>query len=155
MYDCLLLPTDGSPEMVGVIEHAVALAEAHDARVRALYVVDTATLSRLPMEASFETVAELLEEEGEQATAMVEDVADGRVPVEGVVLDGSPAREIVREADDGHCDVIVMGTHARGGIDRLLLGSVAERVIRAAPVPVLTVRVEATPSTEREDRIEA
>lgn len=155
MYDCLLLPTDGSPEMVGVIEHAVALAEAHDAQVRALYVVDTATLSRLPMEASFETVAELLEEEGEQATAMVEDVADGRVPVEGVVLDGSPAREIVREADDGDCDVIVMGTHARGGIDRLLLGSVAERVIRAAPVPVLTVRVEATPSTDPEDHIEA
>jgi len=148
MYDRILLPTDGSTEMHGVIEHAVALAEVHDAHLEAFYVVDTATLSRLPMEASFETVEELLDEEGEEATGMIESIAADRVPVDRVVVDGSPASEIVREASDSNCDVIVMGTHGRGGIDRLLLGSVAERVVRTATVPVLTVRVNGDTAME-------
>ena len=146
MYDRVLLPTDGSVEMRPVIEHAVALAEAHDATLRTVYVVDTATLARLPMEASFETVEELLDEEGDEATAAVAAVAADRVPVEQSVVDGSPAQRIVQEAEDAGCDVIVMGTHGRGGIDRLLLGSVAERVVRTSPVPVLTVRVTADES---------
>ncbi len=53
---------------------------------------------------------------------------------------GVPFKEIVRVAEEEHADMIVMGTHGRGGLDRLLLGSVAERVIRLASCPVLTVR---------------
>ena len=154
MYERILLPTDGSPEMVGVVDHAVDLAESHDARLRAMYVVDTASIAELPMEASFDTVSALPDQEGQEAVAKVEAIAAGRVPVSSVVVDGSPAREIVREAGEADCDVIVMGTHGRGGIDRLLLGSVAERVIRMAPVPVMTVRVDASPSHERDEPLE-
>jgi len=53
---------------------------------------------------------------------------------------GAPWQEIVRLAADEHADMIVMGTQGRSGLDRLLLGSVAERVVRHAPCPVLTVR---------------
>jgi nucleotide-binding universal stress UspA family protein len=73
------------------------------------------------------------------------------VPVETAVLEGSPSREIVRYAEAQDCDLVVMGTHGRGGIDRLLLGSVAERVVRASEVPVLTVRVGQAPDDETEE----
>lgn len=60
--------------------------------------------------------------------------------VERLVAEGDPAQETLRAADATHADLIVMGTHGRGVIGRLLLGSVAEQVLRKAPCPVLTVR---------------
>jgi nucleotide-binding universal stress UspA family protein len=64
-----------------------------------------------------------------------------------VLRTGSPYQEIVGVATDEHADLVIMGTHGRGGVSRLLLGSVADRVIRFAPCPVLTVR---GPSDEAE-----
>lgn len=140
MYDDMLLPTDGSPGMDEVIDHAASLAEIHDATVHGLYVVDTASLTDVPIDASFEGVAESLQAEGETALSEVERRVDG-VPVETETIEGSPSRDIVSYASENPCDVIVMGTHGRSGVDRLLLGSVAERVVRSSPVPVVTLRV--------------
>jgi nucleotide-binding universal stress UspA family protein len=140
MYDDILLPTDGSAGMDRVVEHAGELAEAHGATVHALYVVDTASLTDLPMEASLDGVSKRLRNEGEAAVGTVEEeLGDQRV--ETVFREGSPAREIVSYAGENDVDVVVMGTHGRTGVDRLILGSVAERVVRSSPVPVLTVRV--------------
>ena len=61
-----------------------------------------------------------------------------------VLFSGSAAREIVEHAQNNHIDLIVMGTHGRGGMAHLLLGSVTERVVRTATCPVLTVRGTAT-----------
>ena len=61
-----------------------------------------------------------------------------------VVVEGNPVREILRHAEDGRTDLLVMGTHGRGGFAHLLLGSVAERIVRTATCPVLTVRGVAT-----------
>jgi len=142
MYDHILVPTDGSPGVERAVEHAVDLAAAHGATLHALYVVNTASYSSMPMETSWEHVRDMLGEEGEQALERVQELAQPEgVGVETIVVDGSPSREIVHYAEDGGIDLIVMGTHGRGGIDRLLLGSVAERVVRASKVPVLTVRV--------------
>ncbi|MCU4718639.1 universal stress protein [Halapricum hydrolyticum] len=140
MYDRILLPTDGSEEMEPVIEHAVELAAHHDATVHALYALDTASLNSLPMETSWDTISSILEEEGAAALDVIDEYADG-LAIERQVVEGSPSRRIVQYAEDEDMDLIVMGTHGRGGIDRLLLGSVAERVVRTSPVPVLTVRV--------------
>ncbi|WP_159905007.1 universal stress protein [Salinirussus salinus] len=139
MYDDILLPTDGSAGMEAVIDHAGRLAAEHGARVHALYVVDTASLSDLPVEGGFDGVSRQLNTEGERALDDVDDRLE--VPVERTLTDGSPAREIVAYATEEGCDVVVMGTHGRTGVDRLILGSVAERVVRSSPVPVLTVRV--------------
>jgi nucleotide-binding universal stress UspA family protein len=110
--------------------------------VHALYVVNTASYSSMPMETSWEQVQEMLGEEGETALERVRELGDeAGVSVETVLADGSPSKEIVHHAENEDCDLIVMGTHGRGGIDRLLLGSVAERVVRSSRVPVLTVRV--------------
>jgi nucleotide-binding universal stress UspA family protein len=142
MYDHILVPTDGSPGVERAVEHAVDLAAAHGATLHALYVVNTASYSSMPMETSWEHVRDMLGEEGEQALERVQELVEPEgVGVETIVVDGSPSREIVHYAEDGGIDLIVMGTHGRGGIDRLLLGSVAERVVRASKVPVLTVRV--------------
>lgn len=143
LYERILVPTDGSPASRRAIDHAVDLAAAHGATIHAVYVVNTASFASLPMESSWEGVSELLHDEGQSALDEVDEVAAQHgVPVEPVYLDGSPAREIIRYAETEECDLVVMGTHGRGGIDRLLLGSVAERVVRSCDVPVLTVRAE-------------
>jgi len=140
MYDRILLPTDGSEEMEPVIEHAVSLADHHDATLHALYALDTASLNSLPMETSWETISSLLEEEGTTALNALDEYV-GDIDSRREIVEGSPSRRIVQYAEDEAIDLIVMGTHGRGGIDRLLLGSVAERVVRTSSVPVLTVRV--------------
>jgi len=141
-YDTILVPTDGSPGFERVIDHAGEIAGVHDADVVALYVVDAATYTGLPMEASWEGVREVLDGQGQAALREVEQLLDDQVDLETTTVDGRPSREIVRVARDRGVDCIVMGTHGRGGIDRLILGSVAERVVRSAPVPVVTVRLD-------------
>ena len=140
MYDRILVPTDGSPEVDPVLDHAAELAAVHGAELHAMYVVNTAGYVGLPSDTAIEGLGSMLNEQGEAALDRAEDRA-GEVSVERVLVEGSPSKKIVEYATDEGCDLIVMGTHGRGGIDRLLLGSVAERVVRTATVPVLTVRV--------------
>ncbi|MFW6318509.1 MAG: universal stress protein [Halorubrum sp.] len=145
LYDRILVPTDGSAEGERAVGHALDIAAVHDATVHAVHVVDTASYAGMPMEASWEGVSELLRGDAAEAVREVEELAAGTgIDVDTAVVEGSPAREIVRYAEGNGCDLIVMGTHGRGGIDRLLLGSVAEKVVRAAAVPVLTVRLDGT-----------
>lgn len=140
MYDDILLPTDGSVGMETVIDHTFELAEIHDATIHGLYVVNTASLTDLPMESSWDGLNDALEKEGRVAIEDLERNATD-VDLKTEIIDGSPSKEIVQYAIDEDCDIIVMGTHGRSGVDRLLLGSVAERVVRSSTVPVLTIRV--------------
>ncbi|MFC7324538.1 universal stress protein [Halorubrum rutilum] len=143
LYDRILVPTDGSAEGERAVAHAVDLAAVHDATVHAIHVVDSARYAGMPMEASWEGVGELLRGDADEAVGAVEELAAGTdVDVETAVVEGSPSREIVRYAEGNDFDLVVMGTHGRGGIDRLLLGSVAEKVVRGSAVPVLTVRID-------------
>ncbi|MFC6904043.1 universal stress protein [Halalkalicoccus tibetensis] len=142
MYERILVPTDGSAGVERAIEQAVSLASVHGASVHAVFVVNTASFASLPMETSWEGVSDMLREDGEEALERVRAIAARHdVEVETALIEGTPSKEVVRYATEEGCDLIVMGTHGRGGIDRLLLGSVAERVVRGSPVPVLTVRV--------------
>lgn len=139
MYDEILVPTDGSPAADAAIEHAIDIASKYGSRVHALYVVDGAAYSTL--EAGSEIVIEALEEEGTEATARVERAAtDAGVDAVTTVKTGTAYRSITEYVADNGIDLVVMGTHGRQGIDRYLLGSVTERVVRTSDVPVLTVR---------------
>jgi nucleotide-binding universal stress UspA family protein len=145
-YDRILVPTDGSEGVERAIEHAVEVAASNGATLHGLYVLSTDAYAGLAMESSWESVDRLLREDAETAVARVREIAermDAGVPVETAVVEGKPSREIVRYAEDAGCDLVVMGTHGRGGIDRLLLGSVAESVIRASSIPVTAVPVGA------------
>jgi len=139
MYDEILVPTDGSPASDAAIEHAIDIAARYGARLHALYVVDGAAYSTL--EAGSEIVVEALQSEGETATRRVADAAaDAGVESTTTVTTGTAYRSIREYVDEQGIDMIVMGTHGRKGLDRYLLGSVTERVVRTADVPVLTVR---------------
>jgi nucleotide-binding universal stress UspA family protein len=153
MYERILVPTDGSAGVERAVEHAVDLAATHGARIHGLYVINAATFGGLPMETSWEGISGVLREEGEEAVERVREMAERRdVPVDTRIVEGVPSRTIVTYADRNDCDLIVMGTHGRGGIDRLLMGSVTERVVRTADQPVLTVRMQTDETERREER---
>jgi nucleotide-binding universal stress UspA family protein len=139
MYSQILVPTDGSPASDAAIEHAIDLARQYDAALHALYVVDGAAYSTL--EAGADVVVDALESEGEEATRRVAEAAErAGVGCETTVASGTAYRAIRDYVDEHAVDMVVMGTHGRQGLDRYLLGSVTERVVRTADVPVLTVR---------------
>ncbi|WP_101294813.1 universal stress protein [Halegenticoccus soli] len=151
LYDRILVPTDGSEEGERAVSHAIDLAAVHGATVHALYVINTGSFAGLPMESSWEGIDEMLRRDAEKAIDRMEALASERnVPVETAIAEGSPSREIVRYAERRECDLVVMGTHGRGGIDRLLLGSVAEKVVRGSKIPVMTVHVGAETAARSE-----
>ena len=147
MYERILLPTDGSPASLAALEHALDLAETFDAGLDVLYVVDADVL---PLDAHTKTVFEARDQAASGAVADIVDEAErcGIEAVTGEVREGSPAEVLLDHVDDRDVDLVVMGTHGRRGLDRYLLGSVTERVVRLAPVPVLTVRGADAPTAE-------
>jgi nucleotide-binding universal stress UspA family protein len=142
MYDDILVPTDGSKGVDRAVEHALSLAEKYDATAHVLYVVNTSAYSTLPADSNWETITAALEDEGEKATGEIAArLRDSDVDTETVVEEGVPHKTILGYADENGIDLIVMGTHGKTGLDRLLLGSVTEKVVRASETPVLTVRM--------------
>ncbi len=142
MFDRILVPTDGSEAVESALAFAIDLARAHDATVRLLYVVNIAGYRTLPMETAWEGISDSLHADGEAAIERAVSKVPDDMDIETAVLEGSPSLAIVEHATATQCDLVVMGTHGRGGIDRLLLGSVTERVVRNASVPVLTVQAD-------------
>jgi len=139
MYDNILVPTDGSAASEGAVDHAIELAKQYDATLHALYVVDTGAYSS--MEVGSDIVIEALQEEGNQAVERVASEADDAgIRVETSVRTGIAHRAIVEYVSEEAIDLVVMGTHGRTGVGRFLLGSVAEKVVRTADAPVMTVR---------------
>ncbi|MFB6141803.1 MAG: universal stress protein [Halorientalis sp.] len=141
MYDRVLVPTDGSEHAVRAAEHATHLAGLFDATVHLVHVVD---LSRAagPFDAGGvdEAFLDRLEAEGERTIADNEDSIDAPGEVQTSILDGNPVDEILEYAADHDIELLAMGTHGRTGVKRAVAGSVTERVVRLADVPVLTVR---------------
>ena len=141
MYRRILLPTDGGETTDDALEHAVDLAGQYDAELHVLYVVDASVVAG---DIEVGTIVEEFESAGER---ILEDVAE-RAHEAGLERDrittklarGTPHRVILEYTADQDVDLIVMGTHGRTGIGRYLLGSVTERVVRLADVPVVTVR---------------
>jgi nucleotide-binding universal stress UspA family protein len=140
MFNTILVPTDGSAGMNRVIDRASELAALNDAEIRFVYAANPSTYMSLALETPWESVETMLHEEGEKALR----AAESRCSIDQTdseIVEGPPSREIVAYASRTPCDLIVMGTHAREGLSRLLLGSIAERVVRSATVPVMTVRI--------------
>jgi nucleotide-binding universal stress UspA family protein len=134
----ILHPTDSSPNGQRVFEVAAGLARDYNAKLIVLGVV----VPPIQMGAFAGFGAELTDarREMEAILADIEPMEAG-VAIERVVVEGESAGEqIVRFAQDHECDLIVMGTHGRTGIQRLILGSVAQEVTRKAPCPVLLIR---------------
>jgi nucleotide-binding universal stress UspA family protein len=156
MYEHILVPTDGSEAAESAVEQAVDLAAQYDATVHALYVVDVdATNLSLGTEQVDRIRQGRIDEmpevkaEADDATGFVADAgAERGVTVEEHVTAGSPARAIRRFVEDNDIDLVVMGSHGRSGLSRVVLGSVAEKVLRRTRLPVLVVDVHGDTSEE-------
>lgn len=138
MYDRILVPTDGSTDAENALSHAVELAAAFDATIHGLYVVD---LDRYGSVGSFDPFDERVMELGREALDTVERVAaDHDIEAVTELREGSVHREINDYAADHGIDAIVIGPRGRSKFDRLLIGSVTERLVRTADRPVIVVR---------------
>jgi nucleotide-binding universal stress UspA family protein len=153
MFDTVVIATDGSGSAERAVEAALDLAARFDATVHGLYVVDTGEVEATPEEVR-EALERALATTGGRALSFIREAADAEADEELVtaVREGDPADEICKYAEEHGADVIASGTRGRHGEHGFLLGSVAEDLIRQAPMPVLTVRqLEGDPNPERED----
>jgi nucleotide-binding universal stress UspA family protein len=145
MFKRILVPLDGSAPSRAGLEQALALAKSEGGRLRLIHVVDENALMQ-GMEPAF-NIGELLDalaEEGRKLLAEASALARRRGVKADTVLHeqrlGRVADRVIREAKNWRADVIVMGTHGRRGIGRLVMGSDAESVLRESPVPLLLVK---------------
>lgn len=140
MFQRILLPTDGTESMQTVVETAADIASRRDAQVHVLYVVDDRAFLTLQEEMQEDVLAEL---EGEAETATdraATRLSEAGVSVTEVVRKGDPADEILAYADEMDADLITMGTR-RGDYTKNLIGSVSQKVVAGASVPVLTANL--------------
>jgi nucleotide-binding universal stress UspA family protein len=141
----ILVATDFSEPSDAALAYGRALARTFGATLHVVHVVDTVPTLVYGAEAYAVSMPELQQEIEDTARKQLADllVDNDRPPLPArpvVLTSNAPAAAIVGYAKGERIDLIVAGTHGRGGVAHLLMGSVAERVVRTAPCPVLTVR---------------
>ncbi|HPR66976.1 MAG TPA: universal stress protein [Methanothrix sp.] len=140
MFERIMIATDGSKHSERAAEAGIELARLSGGSITVVYVADTGRLSHLPEDMALASIRDLLIKEGEEATDYVEEMANkAGVTSTKKVIEGNPGAELVRFADEAGVDVVVIGSCGRSGLEKFLLGSVAEKVVRTSKVPVLTV----------------
>jgi nucleotide-binding universal stress UspA family protein len=142
-YRNIVLATDGSENTQRAISYGIELAKLSGATVHALYVVDTPSIISEDWTAGKETIYEIIRADGEKVVSKVKKIGEASgVEVREVILDGYPSNEIIDFAENNNIDLIVMGTLGKTGLEKFLMGSVAEKVVRGSKVPVMVVRGE-------------
>ena len=141
----ILMPTDCSPGSAAAAKTAAQIAADLHAAIDVVTVVDTSPLEEAYGDVAFRTqrINEVRGTAREHATRFAGRHFTGIPNVAVHVRDGNTFLEILQAARDLHSDMIIMGTHGRTGIAHLIIGSVAEKVVRASTIPVMTVRASA------------
>jgi nucleotide-binding universal stress UspA family protein len=148
MYKRILVPIDGSPTSIRGLDEAIALAKLCGANLRLVHVLDRVAF---PAGETYTIdVFGLLREAGERIVQQAKE----RAAAAGLdastflseVLPGRVCDVVVEQVKEFGADLIVLGTHGRRGVSRLLVGSDAEQIVRVAPVPVLLVRAGTGPA---------
>ena len=134
----ILAPTDFSEYSDAAIDYACALADKFDSQLHLLHVLEVHA-SSTPVFGAGLAFNPRVRESRTAADKALEQVASGRAAVRATA-EGPTFLEILRYAKENNIDIIVMGTHGRSGLAHVMLGSVAERVVRTAACPVVTVR---------------
>lgn len=148
MYKKMLVALDGSALAEAALPHAVAIGRAFEAQLTLFSVIEAVGVHPQPgamgpivgITVSGEDEKQTVRDYLQQLADRLED--EGLYDVAKVVRDGDPASEICDYAEANGIDLLVMSTHGRSGIQRWVYGSVADRVLRAARVPVLLIRAE-------------
>lgn len=139
----IVCPVDFSPGSSHATEYAAGLAKTLNAKLLLLHVYPLTTYVGPDggMIITPDVAAQLSDQSQKALNRVCDHLKERGIHVEPHVRDGSPLDEITEFAEQNKADLIVMGTHGRGGLSRLLLGSVTERVVRTSKIPVLTVRI--------------
>ena len=141
--DSILLPTDGSDAAEAAAGRGIDLAAQLSVPVHLLFVADedvSGGLASLFSDAERDSVEQLRQGGGDHLARLGAAAREQGVEFVAATREGNPVEEIVDNATENGIDMVVMGTHGRGGFERFLVGSVTDRVIRTAPVPVMAVR---------------
>ncbi len=141
MFKRILCPVDLESHSVAALEIARRLAEQSQARISLVHVVSS------PLPGPLELVPDWERTVNYRLGRLAQKHFGDRAQWDTIVLRGDPGDAILRTANDIDADLIVMATHGRIGINRFLLGSVAEQVVRKSAIPVLTVRPDHSPRT--------
>ncbi|OEU41434.1 universal stress protein [Methanosarcina sp. Ant1] len=141
----IMLATDGSESARKAVDSAIEIAKSSNAKLYAVHVIALGDYySSMPLSIDAEWITAMEEHlriQGKEATDYVENAGRAaNVEVEPVILEGNPANEIVDFAEKNDIDLIVMGTQGKTGIQRFLIGSVAENVVRHSIKTVLVVK---------------
>ncbi|RKZ30787.1 universal stress protein [bacterium] len=141
--DKILLPTDFSEHSKAAAPYAVDIASRYGAELHIIHVFDENALDPLYFSYSG-TVGEYFDKVKEgfdsEVDSFLSDIDTGDLTIVPILSNGNPFVEIVRYAKNNDIDMIIIGTHGRTGLSHMLLGSIAEKVIRKAHCPVLSVR---------------
>ena len=140
----ILVPTDGSACAEHALDYACALAARLDAKVHVVHAIGAA-LPELSVALTHQMLASMRASSAAALEALVAPRRERAAFGELRVIEGDARDTILETARTVHADLIVIGTHGRRGLARVLLGSVAEDVLRRAPCPVLAVRLEGAP----------
>jgi nucleotide-binding universal stress UspA family protein len=140
----ILFPTDFSNGARAAMDHAISLAKDYSAKLILIYVAQNVPVTEwdnLSPHYETEMMNDLEKSAGIEMGKWVSEVSAKAGDVEQVIARGVPFVEIIKTAREKNADLIVIGTHGRTGIDHMLFGSTAEKVVRKSSCPVLTVRI--------------
>jgi nucleotide-binding universal stress UspA family protein len=141
----ILVPIDFSVHSKNALKYAIPLAEQFGASLHLVFVVEPTVY---PADLGFGQVVlpgieeELREKGSEELQSLIEREIGSRVHATCIVRTGSPHQEILAEAEEKNVDMIVVATHGHSGVEHMLFGSTADRIVRHARCPVLTIRPE-------------
>ncbi len=138
----ILFPVDLSPAAAKVVPYVSHMAERHQGRVHLLFVArvfDYFTSMYVPHPSVTQFEKEVLEGAQKRLYEFAEEHFKEPPPARVKVVAGDPSEEILRYVEEEGIDLVIMGTHGRKGLDKVIFGSVAERVVKSAPVPVMVV----------------
>lgn len=138
----ILIATDGSENAKKAADFGIQIAGLSGAKIYAAYVIDTTPYYSIPLDQVWsKEVYEQVEKMGHEITADVEKTSKAAgLEAESIVLKGDPVEKIVNFAEEQNVDMIIVGSHGMGEFERLVIGSVSEKVVRHAKVQVLVVR---------------
>ena len=145
IFKKIMVAIDGSELVKQAVKSAVEIAKLSEAKLYAVHVIALVSHSILQSldEEWKKTMKKQFTIKSEKATAYVENVGKAaNIEVKSVIIEGSPANEIIDFAEKNDIDLIVMGTHEKTELQRFLIGSVTENVIRHSRKPVLVIRGE-------------
>ncbi|HXW98371.1 MAG TPA: universal stress protein [Methanomicrobiales archaeon] len=141
MFQSILAAIDGSKKSEAALDAAIGEAKLHGAALHIVYVIETGLFTSLPMDNTWEVIYGLLENQGKEAQLAAAKRAESQgVGITTHLKEGHAGNEILRLADEIGADLIVVGSHGKSNLDRILLGSVSSFVVGHARVSTLVVR---------------